>query len=183
MRARAALLAAVLLAAGGLSSCGYSSGLRVSEKHSSVGVEFFGNESYERDLERPLDDEVTRAIRDISDAPIVASSKAEVVVRGRIRGYIHRGGIRSRENVLLETGVTIEVEATLVDRQSGKVIKGPVRAISSVGYSTGHLASDFETEDRPPQRVTEQSVNEGVARDRALRHIAEELVLDLFASG
>ena len=179
MRARATAVCAALL----LAACGYSSGLKVSEKHSSIGVEFFGTESYERDLERPLDDEVTRALRDYSDAPIVASSRAEVVVRGRIRGYVHRGGIRSKENVLLETGVTIEVEATLVDRQSGKVIKGPVKAISSIGYETGFTAQDFEANDRPPLRVAEQSANEAVARDRALRHIAEELVLDLFAAG
>jgi hypothetical protein len=147
----------------GLGACGYSSGLRVSEEHSSIGVEFFGNGTYERDIERPLDDEITRAIRDLSDAPIVAAKNADVIVRGTIRSYFHLGGIRSRENQLLETGVAIEVEAALIDRKSNKVLKGPFKAFSAIGYLTGN-----------PQ-------NETVSRDRALHHIAEELVLDLFA--
>jgi Lipopolysaccharide-assembly len=147
----------------GLGACGYSSGLRVSEEHASIGVEFFGNGTYERDLERPFDDQLTRAIRDMSDAPIVASSQADVIVRGTIRSYYHLGGIRSKENQLLETGVAIEIEATLVDRKSSKVLKGPFKAFSAIGYLTG------------------DPLNEPVARDRALHHIAEELVLDLFA--
>src|SRR6185295_13780528 len=34
-----------------LAACGYNAGLRVTEHHDSVGVELFGNETYERDLE------------------------------------------------------------------------------------------------------------------------------------
>lgn len=165
-RAADVRLLPVVLALGvclGLWGCGYSSGLRVSEEHSSIGVEFFGNGTYERDLERPFDDQMTRAIRDMSDAPIVASSQADVIVRGTIRSYYHLGGIRSKENQLLETGVAIEIEAALVDRKTSKVIKGPFKAFSAIGYLTG------------------DPLNEPVARDRALHHIAEELVLDLFA--
>ena len=164
MKLRTGLLALLAMIAWG---CGYSSGLKVSEEHESIGIEFFGNDSYERDLERPLDDEVTRALRSLSDAPIVAAARADVVVRGRIRTYVHRGGIRSEENQLLETGVIIEVEATLQDRASGRIVRGPFRAVSSVGYLTGD----------------QQAANEAAARDRALRHIAEELVLDMFAGG
>ena len=162
IRIPVALVAGLLLAFG-IGGCGYSSGLRVSEEHASIGIEFFGNGTYERDLERPLDDEITRAIRDMSDAPIVAAKSADVIVRGTIRSYFHLGGIRSKENQLLETGVAIEVEAALVDRKTSKVIKGPFKAFSAIGYLTG------------------DPLNEPVARDRALHHIAEELVLDLFA--
>ncbi len=165
IRLVAILLAAIPLAAISLTACGYSSGMRVSEQHASIGVEFFGNDSYERNLEVPLDNELTRALRSFSDAPIVPSSRAEVVIRGRIRGYVRRGGIRSTENQLLETGVGIEVEATLQDRTSGRILRGPFKAFSSVGYLTGNPNNEIQ------------------ARDRALRHIAEELVLDIFAEG
>jgi hypothetical protein len=152
----ACLLAAVVL------GCGYSSGLRVSDRHVSVGLEFLGNDSYERDLERPFDDEMSRALRNFSDAPIVDVAKADVVVRGKIKSYIHRAGIRSRENVPLETGVSIEIEASLHQKSSGKLLRGPFKITSAVGYLVGDPG------------------NEPQARDRALRHIAEELVLDLF---
>ena len=75
-RLRMLLLSCAL--AGG---CGYSTGLRVADRHSSVGLEFFGNDSYERDLERPFDDEMSRALRNLSDAPIVDVSRAEAARR------------------------------------------------------------------------------------------------------
>lgn len=153
----------LLLVPGALAvGCGYSTGLHVSERHDSVGLEFLGNDSYERDLERPFDDEMSRALRNFSDAPIVDVSRADVVVRGKIRTYVRRAGIRSPENVLLETGVTIEVEASLLARGTDKILRGPFRATAAVGYLVG------------------EPENELAARDRALRHIAEELVLDLF---
>jgi len=142
--------------------CGYSSGLRISDRHQNIGIEFFGNDSYERDLERPFDDEMTLALRSYSDAPIVSVSKADVIVRGRIRSYGRRSGIRSQDNVLLETGVSIEVEAMLVERGTERVLRGPFRASSAIGYLVGPTENELE------------------ARDRALHHIAEELVLDLF---
>jgi len=157
--ARAGLALAGCLAG----ACGYSTGLKVAEQHKTVGLEFFGNDSYERDLERPLDDELSRAIRNMSDAPLVDVGRAEVIVRGEIHHYLRRPGIRSRDNTLLETGVNIEVRATLVERATNQVLRGPVTATSAVGYLIGVPENELD------------------ARDRALRHIAEELVLDLFA--
>ena len=163
MRKALSLLCVAALGAALVAACGYSTGLRVAERHRSVGVQFFGNDSYERDLERPLDDELTRALRNFVDVPIVDVSRAEVLVRGKILRYVHRSGIRTRDNVPLETGAGIEVEAVLVERATDKVLRGPVRAMSSVGY------------------LIEVPGAEAEARDRALRHVAEELVLDLFA--
>lgn len=157
---RIAALLALLLAAG----CGYSTSLQAPDRKGSVGIEIFGNDSYERDLERPFDDQLTTAFRELVDAPLVDVSRADVLVRGTIRSYYRRPGIRSPDNQLLETGVTIEVTAALFDRASGKRMTEDYKATSSVGYLVGG--------------VTE---NELDARDRALRHIAQELVLDLFA--
>lgn len=167
MKRRARALAAVLVAALGLAwcaaSCGYSAGLRVAEKHRSVGVEFFGNETLERDVERPLQDQITRAVRDLTDADIAPPSLAEVVVRGTVRTYQRRGGVRSTENVLLETGVYVEIESSLVERATGRPLGPPVRFGRWVGF------------------VLDDPANEPRARERVLRHIADELVLNLFA--
>ena len=81
-------------------------------------------------------------------------------VRGRIILYNRRGGIRSEDNELLETGVRIDVEAfLLVDGQEVR----KARASAAVGYIVGD--PDNETE----------------ARNRALRRLSEELVLTLLA--
>jgi hypothetical protein len=155
---RIALLAGLVLA-----SCGYSTGLRVAERHQTIGVEFFGNRTYERDLERPFYDELSRVLRDTSDAALVDPGRAQVVVRGTIRSFHRRSGVRSTDNERLETGIYFEVEAVLVDRARDVPIRGPVRHGAWVGYTLV-----------PPE-------NERDARERAMRNVAQELVLDLFA--
>ncbi len=158
MRALLALGLGILL-----SACGYDAGLRVSEKHGSVGIVFFGNDTPERDVERPLYDEISRALRDLTDVPIESPERAEVVIQGTVRTYQKRGGVRSRDNALLETGVLIEAEATLIERASGRALGPPVRAGRYVGF------------------VLDDPSNEARARERVLRYIADELVLELFA--
>ena len=154
------LLLALCLA---VPACGYDAGLRVTEHHDSVGVELFGNESYERDLEAELHDQMTRVLRDQSDAHLVDPREAQAVIRGTITAFRFRDGIRGRENRLLETGIYIEVEAKLY--VSGN--ETPVRS-STAGAWVGY------TLDQP-----RAALNEREARARALRHMAEEIVLEL----
>jgi len=160
--ARRAFLSCGLALLGALagSGCGYSNSLRVSERYPSVGVEFFGNDALERDLERPLQDEMSRALRDMSDAQLVAPSRADAVLRGKILLYNRRSGIRSEDNVLLETGVRIDVEASLYRRGVAKPER-TTKVSSAVGYTLDDPGNEID------------------ARNRALRHIAEELILTL----
>lgn len=154
---RAWLAFALALVAG---ACGYSAGLRVAAEHDSVGVELFGNESLERDLEPLLHDQLTRVLRDQSDARLVEPRDAQAVIRGTIRSYHRRGGIRDADNHLLETGVFIEIEARL--ERPGT--EAPLRS-TTVGTWVGY--------------TLDQPVNERDARDRVLRHLAEQIVLEL----
>ena len=156
---RTALLGLCLFFCG---ACGYNAGLRVTEHHESVGIELFGNDSLERDVEPLLHEQMTRVLRDQSDAHLVDPRQAQAVIRGTISAYHRRSGIRDTENHLLETGIYIEVQAKLYVRGN----ETPVRSANPgvwVGYILG----------------TEQASNQREARDRALRHLAEELVLDL----
>lgn len=155
-----ALLLACLAAA-----CGYTTGLRMkSATGRTIGVEFFGNDTLERDLERDFQGELTRAIRDLTDASIASSGDADAVVRGTIREYHRRSGIRSPENVLLETGIYLEIEASLWRRGATKAERGPVNPSTWVGFV-----------------LEPTGENERLARIRAMKHVAEELVLDLFS--
>jgi len=155
------LMLACLLVLGG---CGYSTGLRISQNYDSVGVELFGNETLERDLEPQLQAQITDVLTELSDSRLLPPERARAVIRGKLVTYQRRNGIRSSDNRLLETGVTIEVEAGLYVRGSDTPLR-TTRAYSSVGYTL------------------DQPGNEREARDRALRYIAEELVLELFAPG
>ena len=143
-------------------ACGYSAGLRVKDSGlTSIGVEFFGNETLERDLERDFQSELTRALRD-AGADLEKEPGALHVVRGTVREYHRRSGIRSTDNQLLETGVYFAVDAALYARDGKDPIRGPYQANTWVGFV-----------------IEPTGENERVARERAMRHVAEELVLDL----
>jgi hypothetical protein len=156
-----AMVAAVLVCIA--ASCGYSTGLSVGEHSRTIGLEVFGNDSLERDIERGLYEEMSRAIRDWANAPLVAPEKADLVIRGKITAYHRRSGIRTPDNMLLETAVYIDVEAGVYQPGRQTPTRGPVHATSGVGYIVG------------------PTVNEQEARDRTLRNIADKLVLDLLA--
>lgn len=155
------VLAPLALALAG-GACGYSAGLRVKDSGlTSIGVEFFGNETLERDLERDFHAEFTRALRD-AGAELEREPRALNVIRGTVREYHRRSGIRSTDNRLLETGVYFAVEAALYTGNAEKPVRGPYQANTWVGFV-----------------IEPTGENERMARERAMRHVAEELVLDL----
>jgi hypothetical protein len=157
----AALFGLALMALG--PSCGYSTGLELPEHQRSIGIEYFVNDSLERNVEVGLYNEMSRAIRDWADAPIVAPEQADVIVRGKITAYHRRSGIRSTGNELLETAIFVDAEAALYRAGSDTPLRGPVHASSNTGYIVGPIQ------------------NEDVARERTLHNLADKLVLDLFA--
>ncbi len=165
-------LAGLLLCLGG-GGCGWHAGLVPAELAAgrTVGVEIFGTNRDRvlvRDLEPLLHDELSRAVSDLAALPLAPPERADVVVRGRIvevrrRAGLRRAGTGERDprNDLLETSLRIVVSAELVERSTGKVLR-PSR---NAGVSSGYAVS---------------VENEEAARSRALRWLAETLVLDMF---
>lgn len=145
-----------------LSSCGYTTGLTLGPDYHSVGLEIFGNDTPEPDLELGLHRALTQATRNMLDARLLDPDRSQLVVRGRLIRFQRRAGLRSPENVWMEGGVWITAEAELVDPRRDVTLVGPVRAEANVGYAR----TDREAE---PD-----------ARKRALNNLAERLVLDLF---
>lgn len=145
--------------------CGYSSGKLATQSEVSVGVEIFDNDSPLRDIERDLQGEISRAVRNLIQAPIAESRRADRVIRGRVIDYRRRGGVRDTENNLLETGLGLAVEARLVDRRTGEELAYTHPPMVWVGYIFGSMENELD------------------ARERALRNVAEQLVLDLFIPG
>ncbi len=171
-----ALLAALL--AGG---CGWHAGVTAPDGAETVGVAYFGLDPdvLQRDIEPALQGAMSQALTDLVDARIVSPDKADLVVGGRIRSYQRRGGIHSHDQDLLETAVRISVEAELRRRSTGEVL-ARTRASLPSGYVTADAVS------APPADEVDYIVGgfteEARARDRALRILAEGMVLDLFAA-
>jgi hypothetical protein len=165
---KAGWLATLLALAAGAAGCGWHRGLSVAEGVDSVGVEIFRTDRdvLERGLEAELHAELSRAVTDLVGARLVAPEDADWVVRGTIAGYRRRGGIRSRQNQLLETGVQLDLRAELVAR-SAPGASGGTRASTAASVWSGY--------------ALDVPLNESDARQRALRHLAETIVLELFA--
>jgi len=161
MRLVTTLLLALAL---GSASCSWSTGLQLDPGRSSIGVEIFANDTPEPDLERALHAELTRTMINLVEAPVLAPDAADVVIRGRIEIYRRRAGIRTRENRLLESWIDLVVSASLWDRATGKIRSGPVSDRVQVGYTL------------------EQTGSEDDARRRALKNLADRIVLELLTA-
>jgi len=168
----------LLVAAAATAACGWHTGLTAPEHAEEgelggsgprVAVLFFDRraEVVERGLEPELQQVLSEVLSDLVHARLVAPERADVLVRGRILEYRRRSGIRDRDNRLLESGVRIVASAELVDARSGEPLGETATASVWSGYTAG-----------PEQAIP----NEREARDRALRHVAETLVLKLFAA-
>ncbi|MBM3978324.1 MAG: hypothetical protein FJ299_15225 [Planctomycetes bacterium] len=150
-----------------LSACGWHASRLSAPGARSVGVELFGIDVLKdrvplRDLEPAVHAALSRSVSDLVDLPLVESDRADVVVEGRILQYRRRGGIRDKENSLLETGVRVQLEAVLIERRTGAEL-----ARSSLALWSGHVVGGPEAE--------------RAARERALASLADRLVLELFA--
>lgn len=152
-----------------LAGCGYRAGLLMPEGTRTIGVEVFDNVSKQRDVEAEVHDALTASLRSRLDARIVSPADADLVIRGSVTDYRRRSGIRTKGNVLQETGVTIELTVKLVRRLQSN---GPTPRES--------VLSTIELDDESGYRLGEPR-GELDARGRALRRLADRAVLDLFS--
>jgi hypothetical protein len=176
-------------------ACGYSTGFRPPEGVETVGVEIFGNDSKLPDLELEMHEALVQSTSRLVHAPIVEPGKADLVLRGRIVEYRRRGGIRSSDNELLETGVRIVVDVQLVRRfPQSAVAPGPEPDRS--GEPPSHRDDRISM---PPTAANERVVRpmratqefgyrlsepaaEARARERTLTNLADRIVLVLFST-
>lgn len=160
-------LLAVLLVPLLFAGCGYSSGFVLPDGRFTVGVEYFGNNSPVRDLEAELNDYLTDSVQRMVHARLVPPEEADYVIRGTVVTFARRRGIRSPENVRLETGVRIAAQAELWER--GRPEEG--------GDLTRLYDQRFSSESG---FRLEEPMGEDQARDRVLRNLADEVVIELF---
>ncbi len=169
---RLAIAVSIVLTAA-LFACGYHTGLTVPEGRRTIGIEFFGNDGPLRDVEVQLQSELAQAVERMVPVRVVDPLHADLVLRGKVLGYNRRGGIRSEDNKLLETGIQITVEASLVDPRRHFDRDGnplPPRVLRRALTST---SSGYRIEEPDGERA---------ARARAMRNLADRLTLDLFGA-
>jgi len=154
-----------------LGACGYHTGLVAPEGAQTIGVEYFGNDGPLRDVELQLQIELSNAIARMLPARQVDPRDADLVVRGRVIDYSRRSGIRSPDNELLETGVRITVEASLVDPTERYGPTGERLPLRVLRHTVTLAESGYRLD---------ETDGENAARARAMRNLADRLALDLF---
>jgi|GEM_PF-4666571 len=167
VRSRVALLA-LSLALGPLAACGWHAGLAAPPGARTVAVTFADNDTRVPELEVEFTDALNRALLDRLDLDLVAGGAADLVIDSRLVDLRRRGGVRDDEARLLESGVTIVVEARLVDGATGAVLSTTRRSVAS-GFVVG------------PGLSPATAPGEPLAQDRVLHNLADGVVLDLFA--
>lgn len=200
----------LMLGLAGLVGCGYSTGLTVPEgTGKTVGIEFFENRTPERDIEREFHVELSRAVIDYVRAPLVPPEEADLVIRGTMVRFSRRDGVRSGDNELLESGIHVQVQASLWRRRRPDE-PAPAEPTRSRGSDRSRLDYNSRRGLTYERDFTEQPVlgstfnpdlvvigqaapapwvgylvddvgGEAQARQRVLRNAADRLVLDLFA--
>jgi hypothetical protein len=128
----------------------------------SVGVEVFSNSGPEPDVEAAIQEALSRAVLDVTGLELAACDRADLIVRGTLGDYRRRGGVHGDDNELLETGLRLDLGASLLDRESGVVLRSGAFKVES-GYAIDAPGDERE------------------ALERDLRRAAERIALELFA--
>ncbi|QDU68517.1 hypothetical protein [Engelhardtia mirabilis] len=160
------LLAAIASLA--LTACGWRAGLPTPDGARTLGVAFPGNDSWVRDIEVDLGLALSEAALERLSLEPAAADRADLVISGRVDEVRGRAGIRSQDNVLLETGTEILVSFELRDRRSGELLGRSDRSIEA-GFLVPEATSPLRAPELPE------------SRSRVIRNLAEGLILDLFA--
>lgn len=170
-RARGVARLLVVLLAGlcavPLGACGWHAGLAPDvPAGSTAAVSFLGNQSRVPDVEVELTRALTDALVDRVGLSVAHPTEADYLVRGVLLDYRRRGGVRTRDNEQLETGVELVVRLEWVRRADLVVL----------GTTERRLAAGFALDDRG---LATDAPAEREQRQRAIANLAEGLILDL----
>ncbi len=196
--------AVALAAAFGVGACGYKSGFVLPEGE-SIGVKVFANDSKLRDIEMRLHPYLTDSVQRLVGAELVGPARASVWIEGVVLEYVRRAGIRSPDNVQLETGVQIVVLARLVRRVEAPLPGSETISTGAANTGSGAVSGAASGADsrvgggaNPDGAPTTQVLREVTVVDErgyllgdplgesravasVLRNIADRVVLDLMS--
>ncbi|MCC7012291.1 MAG: hypothetical protein IT454_07010 [Planctomycetes bacterium] len=163
---RAALYALLALL---VSGCGYRAGFALREG-TTIGVTLFDNRSRERDIEAELHAQLTDSVQRMVGATLATPARSDYRIEGSVIDYRRRSGIRDPDNVRLESGVRVVVQARLV------------RAVASSGdpSSPTNVLREVTVADERGFLFSDP-LGEETARAEVLRNVCDRIVIELFA--
>lgn len=140
--------------------CGYSTGSLMPEGVTSIAVRMGTNDTFYRGDEIALTREITRQLMRRTDVTVREIPKAEAVLSTRILRMGRVPLVVDSKERTLEEGVIGEVEVTLAERTTGRVIT----TFKMLRRDEGILARGEDLD---------------VVRAKLVRELAEDIVLEL----
>lgn len=153
------LVIAVLCCVG----CGYTAGFAMPDGVETIHVKVFGNRTFFRELDFDLTQAVKREIPARTDLTVVRQKDADIVLSGTVdkaEEFVRR---EDENDVPQEMEIRLTISATAVDR-GGKTLFQVTELSRSITY------------------VIPLGEDQRLARSRALREVAQELVYRLAES-
>jgi hypothetical protein len=151
----AALVAAVLTACVGLER-----GDLYPDARDQVHVSYFGNETFYRDAQFELTEQVMNEILSSPGLRLSSKEQAEIHLTGRVLDVSQRVLSEDQTQTPTSSSTAVTVEISVVDARSGALLKQ--RRLTQHGYSTPALGEDL-----------------AFARREAFRYLARDIVREL----
>lgn len=172
--------AAVCVAAGLLSGCGYTMNSTLDEKYQTIHISAFQNRSREYDLQAPLTNAVIRKFLNDGRLRVVGPGEADLIVTGTILEYSLRGlTFDSRDEVSqFQTFVTASVQ--VIDADSGEALWQEPRLTGQTSYVTAATGGSSDrlrgnAQSFLPAVRSFQSDEENQAASEALERLAADI--------
>jgi hypothetical protein len=154
-------LLALLLAVPALTGCiSLEQGDVFPDDHDQVCVSYFTNETFYRDVEFQLTEQVVDEILSTPGLKLSSKEDAEVLLTGRVVDVHQHVLAEDKSQTPVSSSTTVTVEISLVDARSGTLLKK--QRLSGRGQSVPALGQDTE-----------------FARREAFRYLARDIVREL----
>lgn len=143
-----------------LTACAYRWGFARPEGVKSVAVQVFENETFRRGVEVSLAEEISKEVSERSGLLLSAANEADALIRGKIENIADNVMLEGPSRQVRSAIVWIQIQAELVDRKSGKVLRS------------------VTLQDRG-QYLTDNLQDRDTATEKAVRRLAQKVVFSL----
>jgi len=160
MKTRARLVAALVLVAGTLTGCGYTTSSLHPTEISTVAIPIFQSSEFRRGLEYELTRELVNLVELRTPYKVTSQERADSLLTGRVLGLQQTVVTEDEDDVTTEAQVTLQVAYEWKDLRTGKVIRS----------GRPHYAWYYATSEAQTLRS---------AQTTAIRRLAEAIVEDM----
>lgn len=143
-----------------VAGCGYRWGFVRPEGVRSVAVRTFENDTFRREVDFALTEEIAKEISERSGLILESADRADAILQGRVTDIIDNVVLEGPQRQVRSAIVWVNVRAELVDRRSGKILR----------------STDLQERG---QYLTDNQQDRETATTKAVQRLAQKIVFTL----